>query len=444
MRYWVASGALAGAWLVFACGSAQNTGPGLSGSAGAPATAGSAGAPAAAGTSSAAPIALQDLCPIFTRDLCTYFMQCGGARYRDAAHCERELTCYGLPELTAAAARGAIDYDPSKVGACHERFAQSPCTFGFFLVTPNIYDVLQFCPGTVTPKAKAGDECSANGECSAGLFCNKGAKYTCPGSCKPFLKQGEDCRDNGRCADGLRCDSQLTQCVPIDAPGSSCTTGCSYSVTCPVDQVCPTNIWCDRAAGKCTNGRLEGEPCGALGSGATASTAECAVHLWCDALGSAMGVCRKTSASGGPCNNELYACKDGQHCVGYDPFGDAAGLGTCQSPGALGSACEAKRDCGEGLTCGEGHCQPPGGAQAACKEDVDCQSGLVCLGNQCTVALYPGDSCSSGVCTYSRCVNGTCDYHAKLGAACAAPTDCATGRCVGGLCYDDSLCKAPM
>jgi len=110
MRYWAGAWALGGAWLVFACGSAQNAGSGpsvgASGSAGASVVGGRAGGNTAGGTGTAAPIAIQDLCPVFTHDLCTYLMQCSGARYRDAAHCERELTCFGLPELTAAAASG--------------------------------------------------------------------------------------------------------------------------------------------------------------------------------------------------------------------------------------------------------------------------------------------------------------------------------------------------
>src|SRR6478736_942339 len=433
MRHWAAVWALGGAWLAFACGSAQNGGT--------PAAAGgSAGSNTPVGT--AAPIAIQDLCPVFTHDLCTYLMQCGGARYRDAAHCERELTCFGLPELTAAAASGAVDYDPRKVGACHERFAQSPCTFASFLFTPDIYDVLQFCPGTVTPKLKAGGSCSAHGECSAGLYCNKGANYTCPGKCQAFAQQGEACSAQDRCAEGLRCDSNQ-RCVPRDAPGSSCADNCSYSVSCPTDQACPTNIWCDRSENICKTGRLEGEPCGMTGTGSTASFAECAINLWCDALPSGAGTCHERSAQGAACNS-VFACEKGLHCTGYVPFGAQAGLGTCQASAAVGSKCSSSADCDDGLVCSGGSCQPPGAADAACNDDGDCQTGLVCHSNRCVVARYPGDSCDAGVCTYSRCVNGTCDYHAKVGEACASGSDCATGNCVAGLCYDNSLCQPPM
>ena len=106
MRWAALAWVLGGAWLAFACGSSEHS-PGNA-AAGSDATAtggsnagGTAGKSAAGGSSTATPIELPDLCPIFTRDLCVYLMQCSGARYRDAAHCERELSCYGLSRTDA-------------------------------------------------------------------------------------------------------------------------------------------------------------------------------------------------------------------------------------------------------------------------------------------------------------------------------------------------------
>lgn len=437
--------------MAFACGSSEHSpanatggataGASTSAAAGSNATAG-AGNGAAGSTSTAAPIELPDLCPIFTRDLCVYLMECNGVRYRDAAHCERELTCYGLPQLTAAAEAGAVEYNPKRVGECHEFFTKSPCTFGFFLSTPDIYDVLQFCPGTITPKLAAGAACSANGECGAGLYCDKGATYACPGTCKPFAQQGESCAGSASCADELRCTNDV--CVPKTKAGDPCTDFCSSSVSCPLDQVCPENVWCDRAAGKCTLARLEGEPCGATGTGTTASTANCAVHLWCDKIGSGAGTCRKPSAADEPCNrDEVSACAKDLHCVGYVAAGAAPTLGTCQPPGAAGTDCETRRDCEAGLACVLSHCQPPGDEDAACNGNSDCAAELTCATNKCASARYPGDACDEGRCTGSRCIDGTCQFHAKVGEACAIAADCATGACVDGRCYDGSVCRVP-
>jgi hypothetical protein len=255
------------------------------------------------------------LCGVFTRDLCVYLMECQGARYRDAAHCERELDCFGLPQLTAAADSGAVEYDPSKVGACHARFLESPCTFGFFLFTPDIYEVLSYCPGTITPKLQAGEACSSNGECSTGLYCYKGVDYQCPGTCRLPATEGQDCAGSGRCADGLECEADV--CVAEPKAGDPCDASCDYSVSCAEGEICQGNIWCDRELGQCQLGRLPGEPCGASGTEPLVSDAQCAIHSWCDAVGTGAGVCRQPSAQGGPCNDGFSACEDGLHCVGY-------------------------------------------------------------------------------------------------------------------------------
>jgi hypothetical protein len=105
MRRWVAVGVVALVCELAGCGSSTQGGaPGKaqagSSAAGTSTTEsgggnGSAGAVSSAGASTAPPVELQDLCPVFTRDLCAYLMQCEGARYQDAAHCERELDCFG-------------------------------------------------------------------------------------------------------------------------------------------------------------------------------------------------------------------------------------------------------------------------------------------------------------------------------------------------------------
>jgi len=448
MRSWALLWAAASIFVATACGSSTHgtqaaAGAAPGGSAGAEASAGHATGGAEAGTtaggaSSAAPIELTDLCPIFTHDLCVYLMQCGGVTYRDAAHCEKELDCFGLPELTAAAKKGAVDYDPSQVGACHQRFVASPCTFGFFLFTPDIYDVLKYCPGTVTPKLVAGDSCSSDGECSAGLYCYKGASYACPGTCRAFSTAGQDCGSGGRCAEGLDCKAD--KCVAYAKAGDDCATDdCDYSISCPKDEICASNLWCDKTVGQCQLGRMLGEPCGTLGTGATTSQANCAVHLWCDAPPFGAGKCQAPSAAGGPCAFIGFdSCEDGLHCEGATQQAP----GKCSAPSASGGNCNGDKDCQKGLVCLLNICSAPGAEGVSC-EDGSCQSGLVCVDGKCLGARYPGDPCDGMRCTGGRCVNGTCDYHVKVGGACSDNTDCATSQCVNGVCYDDSICKPP-
>src|SRR5258708_3308479 len=131
---WVGGVCLA---LIVACGSSSSQSP----------DGGGGGGPAA-------PIALQDLCPVFTEDLCIYLMQCAAVPYCDMQQGVPVHDCYGLPQLTKAAAAGAVLYDASKVGACDARFRSDPCHFAFFLFTPDIFQVLSYCPGTITPQLK--------------------------------------------------------------------------------------------------------------------------------------------------------------------------------------------------------------------------------------------------------------------------------------------------
>ncbi len=449
MWRWVTLWVLLGAGVLVACGSSTHDPGKPMGQAGSGATAsgggagkGSAGASTTGGGATADPIPLEDLCPIFTHDLCVYLMECQGARYRDAEHCESELTCFGLPQLTDAAARGAVDYDPSKVGACHARFLESPCTFGVFIFTPDIYEVLQWCPGTVTPKGAAGDSCASDGECGAGLYCNKGADYACPGQCMVPAAEGEPCPGSTDCADGLSCRDDV--CAPDAQAGSDCATGnCDYSVSCPKGQICRENIWCDRELGQCQLARVVDEPCGQVGTEPNTSQANCAIHLWCDNVGTGPGVCHEPSAASGPCNDGFYACQDGLHCVGYVPFGADGTLGSCQPPGASGSECSGDDDCEPGLACVLTECRAPGAEGADCNGNSGCAAGLVCVDQKCASARYPGDACDGTRCTYSRCVDGTCEYHLKVGETCVADLDCSTGHCVDGLCYDSSVCNAP-
>jgi hypothetical protein len=401
------------------------------------------GSPNMSGTggaaSSAAPIPIANLCPIFTADLCLYLMQCNGARYKDTAQCEQELDCYGLPQLLNANANGVIDYNPSAVGACHARFIASPCDFGFFLSTPDIYDVLAFCPGTVTPKQVAGGACSSSGECATGLYCNKGADFTCPGTCDTPAVAGAACVGSVQCGADLECKDQ--QCVPTQKAGDSCTDFCSASVDCPSGQVCPGDIWCDTNAMKCEPGRMVGEACGLMTTGTSSYQADCAVNLWCNGVAFGPGTCQAPGAEGAPCTTAFSACQSGLHCVGYDSTQSNSTLGKCSGPSAAGTACLVANDCQSGLMCAEETCTAPLAAGAACDNDDNCAAGLVCQNNQCVKALYPGDPCSpASPCAFSRCVDGTCRDYAKVGEVCAANTDCATNQCAAGKCYDGSVC----
>jgi hypothetical protein len=398
----------------------------------------------------AAPIPLPDLCPLFTHDLCIYLTQCLHAPYRDLAHCEAELDCFGLPQLQAAAAEGGVIYDPAQVGQCNARFLQDPCGFGFFLYTPDIFQVLAYCPGTITPKLTDGGPCISSGECTQGLYCNK--PKGCPGTCIPYSQVGQSCTGSLLCDPHLDCTSMtsgpLTDvCENPPKEGDPCTTvGCGSTENCPADPTLCTNpnLYCDPASHSCKPGVGAGAPCGAPADGGAGTQIACASNLWCDQVFlDQPGTCRVASGMGGPCND--IGCATGLHCAGYVPLGAGATLGTCTGPSPDGGACSKNADCQGNAYCGNGVCGGGKPLNSTCAQDTDCQSGLTCSSGTCLHAAYPGDACdgTTTACVLSLCKNGTCVDHAKVGQPCVTGTDCATGTCYQGTCADTSVCPVP-
>jgi hypothetical protein len=392
---------------------------------------------------SSAPIPVADLCPVFTKDLCIYLMQCNQATYRDLAHCEAELDCYGYQQLQKSAAQGSVLYDPGQVGACNARFLADPCGFAFFLFTPDIYEVLSLCPGTITPQRAAGQSCVSTGECTKGLYCKKDSG--CPGTCTPFAKVGESCAGTARCDPQLLCNSSTCQASPNAGDACKNAGDCGSTENCPADpSVCSNpNLWCDPSSGTCKPGVGEGAACGPPSAGATAGSVACASNLWCDQVFlDKPGTCRKSGGVGAPCND--IGCDRGLHCAGYVPLGAGATLGQCVGLSQAGGPCKSSNDCQGSLYCGNGTCGGGKPFGAACQQDTDCQAKLTCQSSKCVHAAYPGDACdgATAVCAFSICRNGMCVDHAKVGQPCTVNADCATGTCFHGSCADTSVCPA--
>jgi hypothetical protein len=457
----VAGLALVGAW---ACGSSSKSSATADGGGeGADGTAGSevsdAGLAADAPSSDAAPIPLANLCPLFTEDLCIYLIQCDEEPYRDMAHCLAENTCYGLPQLMEAASQGAVLYNPSVVGACNASFRADPCNFGFFLTTPDIFEVLAFCPGAVTPELEAGDPCLSSGECQSGLFCNKNGDQ-CPGTCTAYATAGQTCTGTGfiapdaaiiSCGPSLICNSKDV-CQPYGSVGSACSRNgdCGPSILCFGDGGCPEaqNLWCDSTTNKCAAGVGVGQACGVTDAG---SDTTCAPNLWCEPSLANLntGSCAAVGGVGAPCDGSgspIDGCQNGLHCVGYNP---PQSLGQCEGPASAGSPCTATSDCASGLVCASGSrnvetCTAVSALGGTCTENTECQAGLTCVSGQCADAGYPGTPCEPGsVCVLSVCKNGMCVDHANVGQACSANSDCTTNACIGGTCADRSVCANP-
>jgi len=434
-----------GLGFVVACGSAEQGGgsPGHAGTAGSSSSAAGGqsggGTGATGGAVSSAPIPLTDLCPVFVGDLCAYLTQCLGEKFRDLDQCKAEVDCYGLPELQASAAKGSVVYDPSQVGQCHARFLGDPCNFAFFLFTPDIFEVLSYCPNTITPRLTVGGACVSNGECSDGLYCKKD-QGKCPGSCAPFAASGESCADGTPCSPHSSCNSRGL-CHVAAKVGDTCkdASDCDGNILC-LGEDCPAQLYCDANAGACKLGASEGMPCGAV-AGTSMPLVACERGLFCDAVFiDKVGACRKPGGAGTPCNQS--GCSTGFHCIGYQALGATPQLGMCAGPSAAGGACVGQADCAAGLVCSSNLCGAPLALGAACTQDAECGPGTAC-DTVCKTAAYPGDDCTPAAskCVFSRCVGGKCADHLKVGASCAADADCTTQRCVAGVCADTSVCS---
>jgi O-methyltransferase involved in polyketide biosynthesis len=391
-------------------------------------------------------ISLDTLCTAYTNDLCVYLTQCETTPYKDVAQCLAETDCLGVATLIKDVAAGAVGYDATAAAACQAKFLADPCHFGSFLFTPDVFQVLSDCPGTLTPKRAAGDPCADTSECLDGNFCGK-TNGACPGTCKPYQPVGASCGAGAPCVPGANCYRGTCR-SGYPKPGDPCTTAADCLdpiVICLNDPSCTPSqntIWCDVNGTKtCQAGVGAGAACGLISNDAgTPTTVVCGANLWCDAFPNQAGTCHAFGGAGTPCNE--YGCATGFQCFGYPGDGPSPALGTCQPPVGAGQMCTLYADCAAGLGCPSGTCVPPTGLNGVCDIDSDCQSGLFCSGNVCLNARYPGDSCAdaTSACVFGVCKSGVCVDHTKAGQPCTASADCISGTCTNGVCFDRSVC----
>jgi hypothetical protein len=142
-------------------------------------------------------------------------------------------------------------------------------------------------------------------------------------------------------------------------------------------------------------------------------------------------------------------CADGLYC-GADH--------TCTLQGAVGDACGAPDECGDGTYCASGVCrvlpdvgQPCGQGEGffACAGDAWCDGKLMCeaplgAGARCDEPIGGGpQECAAGL----RCVSAVagCSIYCSSYVCQAAPTVVADGEACDGamrLCGDSSYCDA--
>jgi uncharacterized repeat protein (TIGR01451 family) len=329
--------------------------------------------------------------------------------------------------------------------------------------------------------------CSADGDCSAGNFCDTNQT---PHACVPKLTGGTCQRSTqcstGDCVDGVCCDTACNgQCQACDVTGhvGTCTTvssgephgnraTCAGGTTVCAGTCDGTSAnSCDYPAAAttcapaaCVNGAAAPvSTCGGNGSCVAATPVSCVNYACATGGTSCNAVCSKDT----DCNAADY-CNGAHACVPKGPSGNATTCtadaqcagGHCTDGFCCNVACDGQCQACD-VTGSQGTCilvaagQAPHGGRTACAND-DSGCGGACSGNNALACGYPGagtscraPSCTTGSATLAAGCNGAgecppaqvqactpylCGVNA-CNANCIADTDCISGDwCAGGVC----------
>jgi hypothetical protein len=179
-------------------------------------------------------------------------------------------------------------------------------------------------------------------------------------------------------------------------------------------------------------------------------------------IGCASGWCVDGVCCGSICDGTCEACAQSSTGVasgtcapiqaGLDPDDecDPKGVGFCAQPGH----CDGNRHCATqtGLECAATSCvsDTVQGNASVCSASGDCigQGTSTCFPYRCDAGSCISTCVSHADCADpAKCVDGACTINNKLslGQGCGASTDCASGRCVDGVCCDaacDGACES--
>ncbi len=323
-----------------------------------------------------------------------------------------------LPNGSACTSLGECRSAYCADGVCCDASCTGPCQ------ACNLTGKAGTCSG-ITGAVHVGRSCGVYATCTAGACdasCASDASCTathhCVGSACTLKKDnGAACGAARECASGF--------CVDSVCCSSTCGGQCEA---------------CDVAGKVGVCWPAGGKPHGGRPSCLASGDAECGAQ--CD--GSDRTKC-VVGASTQPCSEN--ACTDGKES--HARFCDGAGkcLDTATSCGSYACAatscrtsCTAGSDCAAGFYCNGGACVPREGLGKSCATSDACGAALFCTDGVCcgSAACPAGSSCVKTSATTASCEKNN-------GVACAADTECASGRCVDGVCCDgacDGQCQA--
>jgi hypothetical protein len=300
------------------------------------------------------------------------------------------------------------------------------------------------------PAGNAGAVCRGSaGVCDVQETCT-GGSATCPANA--FQPSTLQCRA-ASCSSGIAtfaancsgtgatCPAISTQaCSPFICSGTTCST------TCASDAGCATTAWCNGSV--CDPKESEGAPCTAANQCLSGQCVDgvccnkpCAGQ--CEACDIAGTLGRCTNVIGAPHGSRPACAGDGTACDGFcnGTLNTACFLPgnttQCRTPSCsngvatLAASCIGTGSCPAVATqdCGEFVCDVSA-CFGNCTADIQCVATSYCSGGVCVPKLGLGTSCNTdNQCASARCVDGVCCNDRCLGQCEACNVTGSLGTC---------------
>ncbi len=266
------------------------------------------------------------------------------------------------PLMQQAIDKGTVVYDSAAFAACADALKDG-CGF----LGTGLPDA---CSTVFEGQVAAGAACAQSLECAPNHWCESGAE--CEGTCKAKVGAGQPCTEEEACEAGLLCEADV--CIAAPTEGDACDT---EGVSCALGTACvaaaggttgtcrayadfftvPMGGACNLADGAlCKDGVCVLQPdftgkCEAMstpgGACKGAFPSQCPAWHWCAADTS---TCQPLPAEGEAClpQTELVRCNSGLACVAE----------ACAALTDLGAPCEVEETCHSG-NCDDGVCTAP-------------------------------------------------------------------------------------
>lgn len=208
-------------------------------------------------------ISLDDYFTQTTQAQCDFEVKCCGSVpnavvYTSVDQC---VTTHSGDNATAitlfksSIAAGKLRYDATAAKTCLDRGKSLASSCTSTIDATEAKSLTDACDQVFVLTAKVGEPCDGN---DGAYACGDGHDYcattgsSSAGTCTKPPAQGGDCSSDGFCAEGLYCDDTSTTCQPLKAKGTTCaadyecaTGSCGSAGTCADATPLPVTESCD-------------------------------------------------------------------------------------------------------------------------------------------------------------------------------------------------------